>query len=232
MTADRLRLDLAELADEAIQIDLHDRVLTFSRRLGIQRAVAGSAAVLALVAAASGAAFAVLPDRAAPPMPPAASTPSASVTAEPTAEPSFDPSLEPTETTTPAVTEPPTLILGPDGLGALKLGMSKEQAAATGAVGAFDGRQGCQFASLAGSARDEAWAMHDPGLGIAAIEVPKGIRTVNGLEVGPRWPSCWGSTRMCRRPSPVIRSTRAVVCCSRCQGTPRRATGSRCTSGR
>lgn len=61
MKHDRLRLGLADLADEVNLVDLRDRALRTSRRLRIQRAVASSATVLALVGAATGTAFTVIP---------------------------------------------------------------------------------------------------------------------------------------------------------------------------
>ena len=44
MNDDRLRLDLTDLADEVTPVDLRDRALRTSRRIGIQRAVATCAA--------------------------------------------------------------------------------------------------------------------------------------------------------------------------------------------
>ncbi|MEW2329340.1 hypothetical protein AB0880_16175 [Micromonospora chersina] len=62
MNQDRLRLDLAGLAEEVTPVDLRDRALRTSRRLGIQRAVATSAAALVVLAAATGTALAIRPD--------------------------------------------------------------------------------------------------------------------------------------------------------------------------
>jgi hypothetical protein len=60
---DRLHADLADLAEEVTVVDLQDRVLRTSRRLGMRRALVGGAAVLAVLAAGSGTALAVLPKR-------------------------------------------------------------------------------------------------------------------------------------------------------------------------
>ncbi|MEU4402107.1 TolB family protein [Micromonospora orduensis] len=95
MNDQRLRLDLAALADEVTSVDLRDRTLRTSRRLGIQRAVATSAAALVLIAAATGTAFAIRPNESPPPLP--ADTPS--VTATPSQSPSPTPS---TSVDTPA----------------------------------------------------------------------------------------------------------------------------------
>ncbi|RAO08535.1 TolB family protein [Micromonospora noduli] len=88
MNDQRLRLDLTALADEVTSVDLRDRTLRTSRRLGIQRAVATSAAALVLIAAAAGTAFAIRPDQSPTPLP--ADTPS--VTATPTPTPTPTPS--------------------------------------------------------------------------------------------------------------------------------------------
>ncbi|MEV0424913.1 hypothetical protein [Micromonospora sp. NPDC050495] len=96
MNEDRLRLDLAGLADEVTPVDLRDRALRTSRRLGIQRAVATSAAALVMIGAATGTALAIRPDGQAP-VPPQPAGPSTTVT--PTPDPSTpDPSTsaEPT----------------------------------------------------------------------------------------------------------------------------------------
>ncbi|WP_433127966.1 TolB family protein [Micromonospora sp. CA-240977] len=84
MNDQRLRLDLADLAEEVTVVDLRDRTLRTSRRLGIQRTVATSAAALVLIAAAAGTAFAIRPDQSPAPLP----ADSPSVTATPTAPPS------------------------------------------------------------------------------------------------------------------------------------------------
>ncbi|PWR09485.1 hypothetical protein DKT68_12060 [Micromonospora acroterricola] len=90
MNDQRLRLDLAALADEVTAVDLRDRTLRTSRRLGIQRAVATSAAALVLIAAATGTAFAIRPDQTAPPLP--ADTPSVTATPTPNQSPTPTPS--------------------------------------------------------------------------------------------------------------------------------------------
>ncbi|SCL39462.1 hypothetical protein [Micromonospora aurantiaca (nom. illeg.)] len=87
MNQDRLRLDLSDLAEEVTPVDLRDRALRTSRRLGIQRAVATSAAALVVLAAATGTALAIRPNSQAP----APAGPSVTVTAPPV-EPSRTPS--------------------------------------------------------------------------------------------------------------------------------------------
>ncbi|WP_330439396.1 hypothetical protein OHB44_01125 [Micromonospora sp. NBC_00821] len=90
MNDQRLRLDLTALADEVTSVDLRDRTLRTSRRLGIQRAVATSAAALVLIAAAAGTAFAIRPDQSPTPLP--ADTPSVTATPTPSASPTPTPS--------------------------------------------------------------------------------------------------------------------------------------------
>ncbi|WP_200208191.1 hypothetical protein [Micromonospora coerulea] len=105
MNDDRLRLDLADLADEVTPVDLRDRALRTSRRLGIQRAVATSAAALVLLAAATGTAFAIRPDGGAPAPAPAGPSLTASwppVEVTPTPELSASPPA--TTTSEPAAT--------------------------------------------------------------------------------------------------------------------------------
>ena len=93
MNQDRLRLDLSDLAEEVTPVDLRDRALRTSRRLGIQRAVATSAAALVVLAAATGTALAIRPNSQAP----APAGPSVTVTAPPV-EPSRTPSTDPSRT--------------------------------------------------------------------------------------------------------------------------------------
>ena len=102
MNQDRLRFDLADLAEEVTPVDLRDRALRTSRRLGLQRAAATSAAVLVVLAAATGTALAIRPNSQTP----VPAGPSVTVTAPPveptptpSAEPSSTPSTSPSETT-------------------------------------------------------------------------------------------------------------------------------------
>ncbi|GAA3748062.1 hypothetical protein [Micromonospora maritima] len=98
MNQDRLRFDLADLAEEVTPVDLRDRALRTSRRLGIQRAVVTSAAALAVLAVATGTALAIRPNGPAPaPAGPSVTSTAPSVEPTPTApvEPSRTPSNEP-----------------------------------------------------------------------------------------------------------------------------------------
>jgi hypothetical protein len=86
MNLDRLRIDLADLAEEVAPVDLRDRTLRTSHRLGVQRTLASSAAALVMIGAATGTAYAFRPSNHAGPEP-ADSTPPAVVqtTTPPTA---------------------------------------------------------------------------------------------------------------------------------------------------
>ncbi|MFG3604081.1 TolB-like translocation protein [Micromonospora chersina] len=97
MNQDRLRLDLAGLAEEVTPVDLRDRALRTSRRLGIQRAVATSAAALVVLAAATGTALAIRPNGQGPaPAPAGPSVTSTAPPAEVTPTPSPSDSASPT----------------------------------------------------------------------------------------------------------------------------------------
>ncbi|WP_307935775.1 hypothetical protein [Salinispora arenicola] len=129
MNHDRLRLDLADLADEVNPVDLRDRALRTSRRLGIRRAVATSAAVVALIGAAAGTAFAVIP-RADGPAPLPADSPSV-ISASPAPVPTADPAPSAPSTGAPVTTEKPDvtpevgkLFYGPDYRGGFETGGS------------------------------------------------------------------------------------------------------------
>ncbi|MFE9689871.1 hypothetical protein [Micromonospora sp. NPDC005806] len=191
MNQDRLRLDLADLAEEVTPVDLRDRALRTSRRLGIQRAVTTSAAVIVMLGAATGTAFAFMPrNEGQAPMP--ADTPSVTVTASSSGEPSPSPTASGSPTATPSDTaapsDKPVLVLGPDGFGALKLGMSKKKAEVTGMISDFANPNpqvstGCPArAEFKGDGDTAVW--WSTRLGVAAIVPPTDIKTAEGIGVG------------------------------------------------
>lgn len=102
MNIDRLRHDLTELAEEVTTVDLRDRVLRTSHRLGIQRAMAMSATAVVMFVAATGTAYALLPRPASGPSP--AQTPSVTHPAPPDPTPSTAATTGPTPSTPPAST--------------------------------------------------------------------------------------------------------------------------------
>ncbi|MBB5869834.1 hypothetical protein F4553_003213 [Allocatelliglobosispora scoriae] len=143
-------------------------------------------AVLALAAAGALSAC----DPAADPAPAASTPPSAASTASPA------------KTSTPQV-------LGPDGYGALKLGMTPAQADATGLAAPFTGiSDGCgRVSHLIGSPTADGTAgsvYHSGKLGVAAIYAVPGVKTPEGVQLGttfaelkkayPSWKAVDGDT--------------------------------------
>jgi TolB protein len=83
--SDRLRHDLADLASEVEMVDLRDRAVRTSRRMGARRAIITGTAAVVLLAGGTAAFLRLGPHQAAPP---AAPTPSAAATRSPTPGPS------------------------------------------------------------------------------------------------------------------------------------------------
>jgi hypothetical protein len=89
--------------------------------------------------------------------------------------------------------------LGPLGYGALRLGMTKEQALATGLLNPFAASEGCAGASIKGGGGE---ALLSPTLGIAAIQAGAQVATPEGVRIGtslsvlrrtyPDWKSATG----------------------------------------
>jgi len=84
-----LKSELTNLAEEVTVVDLRDRTLRTSRRIGVQRTVIGVAAAVAVLAAGAGTAFAVLPQRH-PAFLPAAPSSTATASPTPTTSPATD----------------------------------------------------------------------------------------------------------------------------------------------
>ncbi|MEU8329974.1 hypothetical protein [Micromonospora sp. NPDC048839] len=77
------------------------------------------------------------------------------------------------------------LVLGPNGLGSLKLGMSREQATATGMLRPFaDYRDECALAQLRPAPTDKGNVNHSRTLGIATIDAYGSIKTPEGARIG------------------------------------------------
>ncbi len=94
---DPLRSGLADLAEEVIPVDLLDRALATSRRLRLRRTLAGSAAVVATIAVASGVALAMQPGPGPEPDP-MVTPPGPTVTGSPRPDPTVSPRPSPTPT--------------------------------------------------------------------------------------------------------------------------------------
>ncbi|AEV81159.1 hypothetical protein ACWT_0145 [Actinoplanes sp. SE50] len=74
------------------------------------------------------------------------------------------------------------LILGPDGLSALKIGMTAQDALATGMIVGYHASTACTTSHLKG--HDDAVVQHSPGKGIIAISAYGDIRTPEGIHLG------------------------------------------------
>ncbi|MEU8213315.1 hypothetical protein AB0B85_29410 [Micromonospora sp. NPDC049044] len=104
---------------------------------------------------------------------PASTAPSASATPSASSSASARPS-SPTD----------QLVLGPDGIGSLKLGMTRQQATATEMLRPFATTGRCGTATLRAAPFEEGAVTLSPTLGIAAISAWSGIKTPEGLRIG------------------------------------------------
>ncbi len=104
---DQLRADFADLSEDVTIVDLRDRTLRTSRKLGIRRTLVGVAAAVAVLVVGAGAAVAALPGGNAAPLPAdtgRSDEPSVVASSTPTAPGS--PSASSTTATTTAATVP------------------------------------------------------------------------------------------------------------------------------
>jgi hypothetical protein len=113
---------------------------------------------------------------------PSTATPAPATTAPPS-------SAVPAPTPTAAVeAEPAAPVLGPDGLGSLRLGMTRDQAEATGLVEPFRNEPSstqCLWSSaLTGAPAGEGTVLHSETLGVATIDAYPGVQTPEGITFG------------------------------------------------
>ncbi|MEU8286619.1 hypothetical protein AB0C01_20035 [Micromonospora sp. NPDC048905] len=112
---------------------------------------------------------------------------SAATTTPPASSPSSTPST-PSVSSSPSARPSSTtdqLVLGPNGIGSLKLGMTRQQATATGMLRIpFDATGGCGTSFLRAAPTEEGTITLSPTVGIAAISVWPGIKTREGLGIG------------------------------------------------
>ncbi|MFJ6165629.1 hypothetical protein ACIQH6_10965 [Micromonospora orduensis] len=112
--------------------------------------------------------------------------PTAPTTGTPTAPPPTSatppsPSARPSSSATGA----PSLVLGPKGLGSLRLGMSRQQATATGMLRPFStNTQGCAATHLRSAPAGKGYVLFSSTLGIATIDAYGSIRTPEGVRIG------------------------------------------------
>jgi hypothetical protein len=102
---DRLRAGLADLAEQVTVVDLRDRALRSSHRIAIRRTMLGGVAALAVLAAAGGTAFAVLPQRHNA-LPPAVVNPTGSPSPSPVASATAEASSATSSPAAPAIAAP------------------------------------------------------------------------------------------------------------------------------
>ena len=118
------------------------------------------------------------------------STPPAPTEAAPTTSAAPAPSSSAAPTTAPADPdpEPTALVLGPDGLGSLELGMSPGEAEATGMVvpfGEWGAVSGCRpLYRLGDDPAGTSTVWYSDTLGVAAIHLEEGVQTPEGITIG------------------------------------------------
>jgi hypothetical protein len=110
-------------------------------------------------------------------LPPATSA-APTTTSPPSSPHTSSPSARATSDASPAA-----LVLGPDGYGPLKLGMTERQATATGLLTAFDDSW-CKRAFLRGFPKGRGAVFLSPNVGIAAIWAWGNVETPEGVHIG------------------------------------------------
>ncbi|MET7420390.1 hypothetical protein [Dactylosporangium sp. NPDC005555] len=106
-----------------------------------------------------------------------------SAAAPPPATPSSPASSSPAASSSSSTSGTPALVLGPQGYGTLRLGMTKEQASATGLITPFD-NSGCPQAFIKGLPAGKGWVVVSPNLGLVAIEGWEQLATPEGMRIG------------------------------------------------
>ena len=117
------------------------------------------------------------------------STPPATTEAAPPTSAAPTTSSEPTPAPASTDPEPAALVLGPDGLGSLKLGMSISEAEATGMVEPWDKgwptAVGCRpLFRLGDDPAGTSAVWYSDTFGIAAIHLEEGVQTAEGITIG------------------------------------------------
>jgi hypothetical protein len=96
-------------------------------------------------------------------------------------------SSSPRSTSSPSVQAPAPAVLGPDGFGALKLGMTEEQATATGLIDRWPVGEGCAVNTFLRSAPDKGDGGRvylNDNRDVAIIVGYPGVRTPEGIGIG------------------------------------------------
>jgi hypothetical protein len=188
--------------------DLLDQLVSRRRRQRRQRAgILATAAAVVLIGGGIPvvSSLTMTADVAPATQPTTASAPPATTEAAPTtsADPAPSSSADPTPAPASTSPEPAALVLGPDGLGSLELGMSLGEAEATGMLepraGDWPPGTECrpQF-RLSDDPAGTSVVWYSDALGLAAIQVGEGVLTPEGIGIGssladverayPGWP--------------------------------------------
>jgi hypothetical protein len=115
-----------------------------------------------------------------------ATSPTPSATAAAPSPSSAPASAEPASATSTSSSsgKPSALVLGPTGLGRLKIGMLPEAATATGEIDAPDPDQGCGYAALKSAKSDDVQVTYSADRGLVAIPAYGRIATPEGIRIG------------------------------------------------
>lgn len=197
MNGDRLRLDLERLSEEVTPVDLRDRVLKTSRRLGIRRAIATSATALVVLGAAAGTALALTPRTVIGPAPAASGsvvvTPSVAPTPDddattPVPLPTADRSGEPATTKEPARSTPPPAVdddLEPTGIGPYRIGTRFTGLQTRDLLREVRTASGCDWVGARGldTYHEPFLSFFDGRLSYLIVDSPQ-ARTATGARVG------------------------------------------------
>lgn len=112
-----------------------------------------------------------------------AGSPDQTSSASPTTPASSPPSTPPSQAPSSAING--SLVLGPNGIGSLKLGMGRQQALNTGLLLGYDNNEsGCEETHLRGAPTGKGIVLYSQALGIAVIDAYGSVKTPQGLRIG------------------------------------------------
>jgi hypothetical protein len=189
--ADLVGLPSPDLLDQLVRRRRHQQ----RQRAGVLAAVLG----VVVIAAGVPVGQSLLARSDAGPAGETTVAPTPSVTRTPSLTPDVVPTPTAASTTAeaPASSVPPPAdvtsasaapVLGPDGLGSLRLGMTRDQAEATGLVEPFRNEPSstqCLWSSaLTGAPAGEGTVLHSETLGVATIDAYPGVQTPEGITFG------------------------------------------------
>ena len=85
---------------------------------------------------------------------------------------------------TPGRATPSGLVIGPTGLGKLKIGMTVKQAKASGMIASYEASDHCGYSRLRNAPADQGAVTHSNKLGVIAISGYSNMRTPEGIRIG------------------------------------------------